>query len=236
MKRKAISKILVTMMAITMMFGSTLCVHASEYDDGCARDEGVGYGDAGGSGECGFDNPSDSGSSSSGGGGESYSAPSESYSSGGNDNGGSSESYSNGESYSAPEQPASGGSSSTSASAPARKAAGTTAAVEGKETFRAVAKAGSGSYKVIHCGNTIATFTLQDADGNAKACKSVALKKLDSGRWSINYTVDDSEGLTVAAPLDRTYMYDTLGVSCISINDTVIIDIEAEAAAAKAAK
>ena len=140
------------------------------------------------------------------------------------------------ESYSAPEQPASGGSSSTSASAPARKAAGTTAAVEGKETFRAVAKAGSGSYKVIHCGNTIATFTLQDADGNAKACKSVALKKLDSGRWSINYTVDDSEGLTVAAPLDRTYMYDTLGVSCISINDTVIIDIEAEAAAAKAAK
>lgn len=235
MKKKAISKILVTMMAITMMFGSTLCVHAEGTDDG------VYHGDGGVSawegGSVGFDSPSDSGNSNSGGGSdESYSAPSESYSSGGNDNGGSSESYSNGESYSAPEQPASGGSSSTSASAPARKAAGTTAAVEGKETFRAVAKAGSGSYKVIHCGNTIATFTLQDADGNAKACKSVALKKLDSGRWSINYTVDDSEGLTVAAPLDRTYMYDTLGVSCISINDTVIIDIEAEAAAAKAAK
>lgn len=232
MKKKAISKILVTMMAITMMFGSTLCVHASEYDDGCARDDGVSAWEGG---SVGFDSPSDSGNSNSGGGSdESYSAPSESYSGGGSDDG-----CARDEGVSAWEGGSvgfDGGNSAASYSAPARKAVGTTAAVEGKETFRAVAKAGSGSYKVIHCGNTIATFTLQDADGNAKACKSVALKKLNSGKWSINYTVDDSEGLTVAAPLDRTYMYDTLGVSCISINDTVIIDIEAEAAAAKAAK
>ena len=76
MKRKAISKILVTMMAITMMSGSTICVHAEGTDDGVYHgDGGVSYG--GTEGESGgFDTPSDSGSSDSGSSGGGSSEPS----------------------------------------------------------------------------------------------------------------------------------------------------------------
>lgn len=101
----------------------------------------------------------------------------------------------------------------------------------GKQNFREVVNAGAGTYKVIHCGSEKMTFTLKDADGKAKAADSIALKTLDDGRWAINFTVKDATGCTIGAPLDRTYMYDTLGVSCVTINDTVIIDIAAESAA-----
>lgn len=125
-----------------------------------------------------------------------------------------------------------GGSSST-ASYTAPKAAGSTAGVTGKETFRALAKAGAGTYKVTHKGIEIATFTLMDSEKNTVSCSKVALKQREDGKWAVNYEVADATGLTVGAPLDRTYMFSTLGVSYITINDTVIIDIEAEAAAAK---
>lgn len=101
----------------------------------------------------------------------------------------------------------------------------------GKQNFREVVNAGAGAYKVIHCGSEKMTFTLKDADGKAKAADSIALKKLADGRWAINFAVKDATGCTIGAPLDRTYMYDTLGVSCVTINDTVIIDIAAESAA-----
>lgn len=101
----------------------------------------------------------------------------------------------------------------------------------GRQNFREVVNAGAGTYKVIHCGSEKMTFTLKDADGKAKAANSIALKTLADGRWAINFTVKDATGCTIGAPLDRTYMYDTLGVSCVTINDTVIIDIAAESAA-----
>ena len=143
MKKKAISKILVTMMAITMMSGSTLCVHAEGTDDGVYHG-GNGVSDNWG-GSMGFDNPSDSGSSDSGssGGGSSepsYSAPSESSS---HDSGNGSQD--SGASYSAP---ADGGSASSSASVSTpsvTKAAGGTTGVTGGETFRALAKSGAGT-------------------------------------------------------------------------------------------
>lgn len=240
MKKRTISKILVYAMATTIMFGNALTVHAEEYDDGCARDEGVGYGDSGLSCEI-ESGSSDSGSSGGGSSEPSYSAPSESSSyDGGND------SQDSGGSYSAP---ANGGSASSSASVstPAvTKAAGGTTGVTGKEQFRALAKSGAGTYKVTHKGNVIATFSLKDKDGNAASCTAVALKQRADGKWAIDFQVTektaettkaaDTTGFTVGAPLDRTYMYDTLGVSYITINDTVIIDIEAESAAAKAAK
>lgn len=240
MKKRTISKILVTTMAMTMMFGSALTVHAEYWDDGLYHGDGgvsAGYDD----GSCVIESgnsSSDSGSSSSGG-GESYSEPSQSYD-GGND------SQDSGRSYSAP---ANGGSasSSVSVSTPAvTKAAGGTTGVTGKEQFRALAKSGAGTYKVTHKGNVIATFSLQDKDGNAASCTAVALKQRTDGKWAIDFQVTektaettnaaDTTGFTVGAPLDRTYMYDTLGVSYITINDTVIIDIEAESAAAKATK
>ena len=113
----------------------------------------------------------------------------------------------------------------------APKAAGK-AASAGKETFRAVAKAGAGTYKVTHKGVEIATFSLMDTDKKAVSCTSVALKQREDKKYAIDFQVDDATGLTVGAPLDRTYMYSTLGVSYVTINDTVIIDIEAEVAAA----
>jgi hypothetical protein len=183
MKRKMM-KMAAMMMAMTMVMGSAMTVHASE--DGAARDEGVGYGDAGGSGECGFDNS-----------GASYSAP-------------------------------------------ARKAPGSNTGVTGKEQFRALAKSGEGSYKVTHKGQTIATFWLVDAEGESVSCTAVALKQRTDGKWAIDFQVTekmaegtkaaDTTGLTIGAPTDRTYMYNVLGVSYVTINDAIIIDIEAEAA------
>ena len=183
MKRKMM-KMAAMMMAMTMVMGSAMTVHASE--DGAARDEGVGYGDAGGSGECGFDNS-----------GASYSAP-------------------------------------------ARKALGSNTGVTGKEQFRALAKSGEGSYKVTHKGQTIATFWLVDAEGESVSCTAVALKQRTDGKWAIDFQVTekmaegtkaaDTTGLTIGAPTDRTYMYNVLGVSYVTINDAIIIDIEAEAA------
>lgn len=104
--------------------------------------------------------------------------------------------------------------------------------VTGKEQFRALAKSGEGSYKVTHKGQTIATFWLVDAEGKSVPCTAVALKqRSDDKKWAIDFEVADSEGLNIGAPIDRTYMFKTLGVSYVTINDTVIIDIEAEASA-----
>lgn len=176
--KKRMMKMAAMMMAMTMVMGSAMTVHAS--DDGCYHGEGF-SGDSGLS--CDIEN---------------------------------------------------GSGSSASYSAPARKAPGSNAGVTGKEQFRALAKSGEGSYKVTHKGQDIATFWLVDAEGKNVPCNAVALKqRSDDKKWAINFEVADSEGLNIGAPIDRTYMFKTLGVSYVTINDAVIIDIEAESAAAK---
>ena len=124
-----------------------------------------------------------------------------------------------------------GGASLDSSTATAPKVAGSTASVTGKEQFRAQANSGSGTYKVTHKGIDIATFTLMGADKKAVSCTKVTLKQREDSKWAINYEVADATGLTVGAPLDRTYMFSPLGVSYVTINDEIVIDIEAEAAA-----
>lgn len=257
-------RLLTTTMALAIAFATamsgmgTLTVHATppagydvDVDDGCYRGDGR---EPGGGGEYSWDistgsvdiKPEDyshgslyseydsipsgesfsSGSSSSGGG----SSSSDSYS------GGSSESYSGGSSDSGSSD------SGESYSAPAPKAAGGTTGVTGKENFRALAKSGSGTYKVTHKGIEIATFTLMDSESKkAVPCTAVFLKQREDGKWAIEFQVTekyaettqaaDTTGLTVGAPIDRTYMYNTLGVSYVTINDAIVIDIEAEAAA-----
>ncbi len=230
--KKRMMKMAAMMMAMTMVMGSAMTVHASE--DGCARDEGVSSWE---DFDCGFDNgSSDSGSSSSGGGSsESYSEPSQSYDGGGSDDGcARDEGVSSWEDFDCGFDSGSSNNSSASYSAPARKAPGSNTGVTGKEQFRALAKSGEGSYKVTHKGQTIATFWLVDAEGKSVPCTAVALKqRSDDKKWAINFEVADSEGLNIGAPIDRTYMFKTLGVSYVTINDAVIIDIEAESAAAK---
>lgn len=239
--KKRMTSVLALMMAMTMVFGSALTVHAEE--DGCDHDtDGVSadYDD----GSCVIESgSSDSGSSSS----ESYSAPaaSESYDDGCyHGDGGVSADYDDGScyiessssdfgSYDAGSSNATSSAPSAASSAAVRKAAGSNTGVTGKEQFRALAKSGAGTYKVTHCGKEIATFHLMDADKNAVSCTAVALKQREDKKWAINYEVADATGLTVGAPVDRTYMYKTLGVSYVTINDAVVIDIEAEAAATK---
>ncbi len=227
--KKRMMKMAAMMMAMTMVMGSAMTVHAS--DDGCYHGDGNPSNNE--SFDVGFDNgSSDSGSSSSGGGSsESYSEPSQSYDGGGSDDG----CYqgdgnpSNNESFDVGFD--GGSSSSASYSAPAKRAPGSNTGVTGKEQFRALAKSGEGSYKVTHKGQTIATFWLVDAEGKNVPCTAVALKQRADGEWAINFEVADATGLTIGAPVDRTYMYTVLGVSYVTIgDDNIVIDMKAEAA------
>lgn len=225
-KKNLVVKGMAMLMACAMVVGNTgIVAHAYVGDDGLVRDDVA----AGGGGSASLDiggSSSDSGSSNDSG---------SSYGGGSSDSGNSS--YDDGCARS--ENAAGGGGSATlsdsgsaSYSAPAPKVAGSTASA-GKETFRAVAKAGDGTYKVIHKGIDIATFTLMDTESKkAVSCTKVTLKKRDDGKYAINYEVADATGLTIGAPVDRTYMYTVLGVSYLTINDTIIADIESEAQAA----
>lgn len=232
-KKKTFKSVLALMLALTMVIAGNMTVFAA--DDGCYRPENPNNDYVGGTtigGDDGGSGSSGSGSSSSD--SSSSSSSSSSESSGSSSGGGSYDagsSYDGGGSYDAGS--GSNGSGSTY-SAPAPKVAGSKATA-GKQEFRAVANAANGTYKVIHCGSERMTFSLKNADGKAAACDDVALKQLDNKKWAIDFKVADAKGMTIGAPLDRTYMYDTLGVSYVTINDEVVIDIEAESAA-KAAK
>ena len=224
MKKRILTKVITMAMACALVMGNTgLTVHA-------ATDDGAYHGDDmadGGGGSASLD---DGGSGSS-----SDSGSSSSNSGSGSSNSGSD--YNDG--YVRDDVAAGGGGnaslsdggSSSTASYTAPKAAGK-AASAGKETFRAVAKAGAGTYKVTHKGVEIATFNLMDSDKKAVSCTAVALKQREDKKYAIDFQVDDATGLTVGAPLDRTYMFSTLGVSYVTINDEIVIDIEAEVAAA----
>lgn len=223
MKKRILTKVITMAMACALVVGNTgLTAHAYT-DDGAYHGDGRPGGDGndgsapidlGGSGSS---SSSNSGSSSSGG-SSSDSGSDYSYDSGSGDSG--NYSYDSG----------SNGGSSSAASYTAPKAAGK-AVSAGKETFRAVAKAGTGTYKVTHKGVEIATFSLMNTDKKAVSCTAVVLKQREDKKYAIDFQVDDATGLTVGAPLDRTYMYSTLGVSYVTINDEIIIDIESESAA-----
>lgn len=227
MKKRILTKVITMAMACALVMGNTgLTVHAAT-DDGCYDGDGREDGGGGSSdwGSSGGSESSGSNSSSSSSGGSSSSNNSNytddgCYAGDGREDGGGGSS----------DWTSSNGGSSSAASYTAPKAAGK-AASAGKETFRAVAKAGAGTYKVTHKGVEIATFSLMDSEKKAVSCTAVALKQREDKKYAIDFQVDDATGLTVGAPLDRTYMYSTLGVSYVTINDEIIIDIESESAA-----
>lgn len=232
MKKRTIAKLMASMMALAVVLapvaGSPMTAHAyAGIDDGCVEETNGGC-EGGDWGDDDSSSSSDSGSSNGGGSSSSGGGSSESYSGGGN-SGSSDGGSTGGGSYDA----GNGGGSTGGgqAAAPRYNRTPGKGVSAGKQDFRAVANAGAGTYKVIHCGCEKMTFALKGADGNAKACSSVGLKQLADGRYAINFEVADATGCTVGCPLDRTYMYDTLGVNCVTINDSVVIDIEAEAAA-----
>lgn len=230
MKKRILTKVITMAMACALVVGNTNLVAHAATDDGAYHNDSGQNNDRPSDGSDDIDLGGNSGSSNSGssssssGGSSSDSGSDYSYDSASSDSG--NYSYDSG----------SNGGSSSAASYTAPKAAGK-AASAGKETFRAVAKAGAGTYKVTHKGVEIATFSLMDSDKKAVSCTAVTLKQREDKKYAIDFQVDDATGLTVGAPVDRTYMFSTLGVSYVTINDTVVIDIEAEvAAAAKAAK
>ena len=217
-KKNLVAKGMAMLMACALVVGNTgIVAHA-------ATDDGAYHGDDRENGGGGSTSWGTSGSSSNSG--------SSSSSSGGSSNSGSTN-YDDGAYHGDGRENGGGGDTSWSTSTSAPKAAGTEASA-GKEKFRAAANAGAGTYKVTHKGIEIATFKLMDADKKNVACTKVTLKLRDDKKYAINYEVADAKGLTVGAPLDRTYMYNTLGVSYVTINDEVVIDIEAEAQAAVA--
>ncbi len=222
MKKRILTKVITMAMACALVVGNTgLTVHAATDDGAYHGDDrengGGGSSDWGNLGSSGNSGPSSGGSSSSN--NDSYTDDG-AYHGDGRENGGGGSS----------DWTSSNGGSSSAASYTTPKAAGK-AASAGKETFRAVAKAGAGTYKVTHKGVEIATFSLMDSDKKAVSCTAVALKQREDKKYAIDFQVDDATGLTVGAPLDRTYMYSTLGVSYVTINDEIIIDIESESAA-----
>lgn len=234
-KKNLIVKGMAMMMACAMVVGNTgIVAHAWESDDGAYHGDGR---------QPGGSSASDGSDDIGGGSSDSGSSGSSSSGGGSSDSGSSHDSsyYDDGAYHGDGREP--GGSSasdgsdnigaSASYSAPAPKAAGSTASA-GKEQFRAVAKAGDGTYKVIHKGIDIATFTLMDTESKkAVSCTKVTLKKRDDGKYAINFEVADATGLTVGAPLDRTYLYSTLGISYVTIgDDNIVINIEEEAQAA----
>lgn len=218
MKKKTFKSTLALMLALTMVIGSSMTVFAA--DDGCYRPEnpnrdtepihiGGDSGNSGGGSNSGSGSGSGSSSESSGGGG-SYSSESGSYDAGSGSSEGSGATY----------------------SAPAPKVAGTEASA-GKESFKALAKPSAGTYKITHKGSITYEFRLMDADKKSVPCTKIALKKRDDGEYEINFeTTADTKGLTIGAPVDRKYVYDTLGVAYISIGDVIVINVKEEAAAA----
>lgn len=224
MKKKTFKSVLALMLALTMVIAGNMTVFAA--DDGCYRPENPNHDTSGG--HVGPDTSSDSGSSSGG-----------SNSGSGSGSGSSSESSGGGGSYSSESGSYDAGSGSSEGSgatysAPAPKVAGTEASA-GKESFKALAKPSAGTYKITHKGSITYEFRLMDADKKSVPCTKIALKKRDDKKWAIDFEVANSKDLTIGAPIDRTYIYDVLGISYVSINDSIIIDVEAEAAA-KAAK
>lgn len=216
-KKNLVAKGMAMLMACALIIGNTgITAHAYVADDGTVHSDREAGGNSGGDSIDIGGGSGSSGSSNSGGGSSS-----------------SGSSYDDGCVRSDREAGGNSGGDSISVSTSAPKAAGTEASA-GKEKFRAAANAGAGTYKVTHKGIEVATFKLMDADKKNVACTKVTLKQRDDKKYAIDFQVADAKGLTVGAPLDRTYMYNTLGVSYVTINDTVVIDIEAEAQAAAA--
>lgn len=116
---------------------------------------------------------------------------------------------------------------------------GSVISVEGYEKARHVKNAGAGTYQIWHMGINQYSFKVVCGESTV-GYKDAGLAQLEDGRWALNITTGasvDTTGWTIKGTKgDRTYL-PKLGIMAISINGTVIVDLEEEAAAkAEAAK
>lgn len=233
MKKNILVATMALAMAFTTVMGSanTLTVYAT--DDGCDHGDGrVSITDDGG-GNFGDSSDSSSSSSSSSSSGSS-SGSSESYSGGGSSDSGSN--GGGGSSYDSGSTGAGGGDNGAStASAPveglARK--GNTVSVAGHETFRQINKASAGTVAIYHCGIEQYTAQLKDADGNAVGYTSCSLYLDDlTGKWYLDIITNTADCTVGTYKGSVTYL-PKLGISGVMVNDVIMVDAEAAAAAAK---
>lgn len=110
---------------------------------------------------------------------------------------------------------------------------GSVISVEGYEKARHVKNAGAGTYQIWHMGINQYSFKVVCGE-STMGYKDAGLAQLEDGRWTLNITTDasvDTTGWTIMGTKgDRTYL-PKLGIMAISINGTVIVDLEEEAAA-----
>lgn len=250
MKKKTIKSTLALMLAMTMVLGSSMSVHACPYcGDGTVKHPNQDYEDARESGTIGGDSgSSDSGSGTteeslpwtdqnnyssgnSGSGSDSGSSDSGSndggssydsgYDSGSSDNGSSYDAGWTDSSYAAPAD-----GTATAVTGLTRK--GNTVSIPGYETFRQKNKAADGRVSIYHCGIEQYTAQLKNADGTAAAFKSAGMYKDEAtGKWYLNITTD-ADGCTVGTYKGSVNYLAKLGMSGVMINDVVAAEAAAE--------
>lgn len=106
--------------------------------------------------------------------------------------------------------------------------------IAGKETWRQTASASAGTFKVYHMGIERYTLQVKDADGNAVSYKGAGMLQTEDGKWYINIVTSggiDTTGWTAATVKGTSAYLPGLGVSGVCINDAVVVDAEAVAAA-----
>ena len=136
-------------------------------------------------------------------------------------------SYNSGSSDTSSNNSGSSSSVSTSNHNTAKSVNDITVNVTGGQKFRIVMSTDHTTYQVYHCGDSKATFAVNDADGNAVAYSTVKLEKGEDKLWYINTTfakdVDTKDFTVTVTKGDATYLSTTLGVSGIKLNGTVAL-------------
>lgn len=233
-KKNLVAKGMAMLMACAMVVGNTgIVAHATEYDDGCAREEREAGGDSGGM-DIGGGN-SDSGSNYSGGGSSDNGSndlgnvSSGSFDNGSNDSG----NVSSGSSDNASSDLGNSGGTSNTTSTTVTM--GNTVSVPGFETWRKVSSATAGTFKVYHKG--IEQYTLQlKKDDTSVGFKSAGLYQTEDGRYFINIVLpDNADGIdaynVVTMKGDKKYL-PQIGISGVCINTNIVLDVDAEIAEA----
>lgn len=115
------------------------------------------------------------------------------------------------------------------------KKSGSKVTISGFETFAGVDNPTAGMYTVHHMGQMAYALQLRDASGTDAAYKGADIWKAADGRYFINVvTADgtDTTGYSVVTMKGNKNYLPKLGISGVAINGTVIVDVDAEAAAA----
>lgn len=215
--KKNIYKILATTLALTIMAASPMA-SINSYALGFNAD--AGYDDGGIKGAM-PDNYWDWMDSSSSDSSSSYSEPSYSEPSY------SEPSHSGGSSDSGSSDSGSSDSGSSTVSAPKKNPNDMVVRVTDGQLFRIIMSTDHTSYQVLHCGISRVSFEAVDADGNTVKYSTVKLEKGEDGLWYINTKFAegvDTEGFNVTVTDgNASYLANTLGVSGIKINGTVVL-------------